>query len=182
MRRRDLLAALVGMMMPLPAIAGSSSGRGIEMNGNVLPKEIVFRFLPTQVPLTSIRVTSLYGLRQDPIHSYTRMHRGVDFAAAVGTQVYATGAGIVRRAGKVGKYGLMVEIEHGLGFASRYGHLSRLEIKEGMAVDRGMPIARSGNTGRSTGPHLHYEILSDGEQIDPVRFLIRVHEVYKHLQ
>jgi murein DD-endopeptidase MepM/ murein hydrolase activator NlpD len=99
------------------------------------------------------------------------MHAGVDFRQKTGSEVKATGKGVVIHAGTAGGYGLMVEIDHGNGITTRYGHLSKILVKEGDVVDAGDLIALSGSTGRSTGPHLHYEVRRNGNAVDPMRFL-----------
>ncbi|MBN8921351.1 MAG: M23 family metallopeptidase [Rhizobiales bacterium] len=99
------------------------------------------------------------------------MHTGLDFRGATGEPARATAAGKVTNAGWSGGYGRMVEIDHGNGFATRYGHLSEILVKDGQTVRPGQIVGRVGSTGRSTGPHLHYETRIDGEAVDPHRFL-----------
>ena len=99
------------------------------------------------------------------------MHSGIDFRAPTGTSVRATGGGIVKEAGRKGGYGNVVEIVHRNGYTTRYAHLSRISVKPGQRVERGQKIGRVGSTGRSTGPHLHYEIRKAGKAINPARFL-----------
>lgn len=116
-------------------------------------------------------VTSSFGIRNDPFHGRSRMHSGMDMAAPVGTPVYATGDGIVRRARVAGGYGNLVEIEHGFEYQSRFAHMSRILVGEGQFVRRGTMIGLVGSTGRSTGPHLHYEVRIRGKAVDPSRFM-----------
>jgi len=99
------------------------------------------------------------------------MNTGLDFRGETGDPVRATASGAVTHTGWSGGYGRMVEIDHGNGFATRYGHLSGLEVEVGQSVRVGQTIGRVGSTGRSTGPHLHYETRVDGEAVDPQRFL-----------
>ena len=99
------------------------------------------------------------------------MHRGVDFAGQTGSDVTAVAGGIVTRAHRNGSYGQLVEIDHGNGYSSRYAHNKQLLVKAGEVVKRGHVIAKLGNTGRSTGPHVHFEVLKDGTQIDPMKFV-----------
>src|SRR5205085_2855008 len=99
------------------------------------------------------------------------MHAGIDFRLKTGSDVHATGAGTVIHAGTSSGYGIMVEIDHGNGITTRFGHLSKVLVKEGDIVNEGDLIALSGSTGRSTGPHLHYEVRRNGTAIDPMRFL-----------
>jgi murein DD-endopeptidase MepM/ murein hydrolase activator NlpD len=124
--------------------------------------------LPLGGPLAVIDVTSGYGTRRDPFLGQTAMHTGVDLAAASGTPVRATGPGEVTIAGANGGYGNMVEIDHGNGITTKYGHLSTIAVEVGEVAATGAMIGRSGSTGRSTGPHLHYEITRDGRTIDPM--------------
>lgn len=126
---------------------------------------------PFANPAPDRRITSLFGNRMDPFFGKLAMHAGIDFRQKTGSEVKATGAGIVIHAGTAGGYGIMVEIDHGNGITTRYGHLSKLLVKEGDVVNAGDLIALSGSTGRSTGPHLHYEVRRDGNAVDPMRFL-----------
>jgi murein DD-endopeptidase MepM/ murein hydrolase activator NlpD len=127
--------------------------------------------LPLGLPLATIEVTSGYGPRRDPFLGQSAMHTGVDLAAGSGTPVYATGPGTVILAGTNGGYGKMVEIDHGNGVLTTYAHLSAISVREGQVVTAGMIVGRAGSTGRSTGPHLHYEITRDGHTIDPLPHL-----------
>jgi murein DD-endopeptidase MepM/ murein hydrolase activator NlpD len=99
------------------------------------------------------------------------MHTGLDLRSSIGDPVRATANGTVTIAGWNGGYGNMVELDHGNGFATRYGHMSAIEVKVGQHVRSGQIVGRVGSTGRSTGPHLHYETRIDGEAVDPQRFL-----------
>lgn len=124
--------------------------------------------LPLAQPVASMSLTSRFGSRRDPFTGRTAMHSGLDMAAATGTQVRATGPGRVVFAGTNGGYGRMVEIDHGNGITTAYGHLNSISVSVGETVARGEVIARSGSTGRSTGPHLHYEVRRNGRAIDPL--------------
>ena len=115
--------------------------------------------------------TSSFGPRRDPFLGRTAYHSGVDFREVHGAPVRATGAGRVASAGSNGGYGLMVEIDHGGGMTTRYAHLSALLVAEGQFIASGAIVGRLGSTGRSTGPHLHYEVRIDDEPVDPMRFL-----------
>lgn len=115
--------------------------------------------------------SSSYGLRKDPFNGNPRMHRGLDFASAEGTPVLATGAGIVTFAGRRGAYGNFIEIDHGGGLRTRYAHMHRIDVKVGDVVTRGQYIATVGSTGRSTGPHVHYEVLENGRHVNPSAFV-----------
>jgi murein DD-endopeptidase MepM/ murein hydrolase activator NlpD len=99
------------------------------------------------------------------------MHTGLDFRSSSGDPVRVTADGVVETAGWNGGYGKMIEVDHGNGFSTRYGHLSQIEVKVGQKVHIGQTIGRVGSTGRSTGPHLHYETRIDGDAVDPQKFL-----------
>ena len=122
------------------------------------------------VPDTLVRFTSGFGTRSDPFRGRSAMHAGIDLAGPVGTPIYATADGVVAHAGNKGAYGNLVEIEHGAGITTRYGHLSQLNVAPGARIRRGQVIGRMGSTGRSTGSHLHYEVRLDGRAINPLPF------------
>lgn len=116
------------------------------------------------------RTASGYGLRIDPIYKTRKFHEGMDFAAPVGTPVYVTGDGVVTETGWQQGYGNTVVIDHGFGYKTRYAHLSKILTKKGKKVVRGEEIALVGNTGKSTGPHLHYEVIYKGQHVNPVNY------------
>jgi murein DD-endopeptidase MepM/ murein hydrolase activator NlpD len=118
-----------------------------------------------------VEFTSGFGIRNDPFLGHPAMHTGLDFRAAMGDPVRATANGKVASAGWAGGYGRMVEIDHGNGLSTRYGHLSEIGVKVGDQIKIGQVIGAVGSTGRSTGPHLHYETRIDGEAVDPQKFL-----------
>jgi len=132
----------------------------------------VLATVPVRKPVTGeIDLTSTFGVRVDPFIHVAAMHTGLDFRGDTGEPIHATAAGTVSNAGWSGGYGKMVEIEHGNGLATRYGHLSEIDVEVGQKVGIGQVIGRLGSTGRSTGPHLHYETRVDGEAVDPEKFL-----------
>ncbi len=112
-------------------------------------------------------MASGYGWRIDPVYHIRRFHEGMDFSAPIGTDIFATGNGIVVYAGWRQGYGETVEIDHGFGYATRYAHCHKLKVRVGQKVKRGDVIALVGNTGKSTGPHVHYEVHYQGRPIDP---------------
>ncbi len=116
-------------------------------------------------------MSSPFGVRTDPFLGRPAMHTGIDLRGDIGEPVHATANGKVTIAGWEGGYGKMVEIDHGNGLATRYGHLSEIDVKVGQIVRIGQVIGKIGSTGRSTGPHLHYETRVDGEPVDPQKFL-----------
>jgi murein DD-endopeptidase MepM/ murein hydrolase activator NlpD len=118
-------------------------------------------------------LSSPFGLRNDPFSGRRTMHKGIDFAGKEGAEVVATAAGVVTWAGNMFGYGELVEIDHGNGLRTRYGHNKALSVTVGDVVAKGEKIASMGSTGRSTGPHVHYEVLRSGQQIDPQKFVYR---------
>ena len=127
--------------------------------------------IPSMKPVRDTNFTSGYGVRSDPFRGRSAMHAGVDLAGPVGTPIYATADGIVARSGRAGAYGNLVEINHGQGIQTRYGHMSRLIARAGQRVKRGDVIGLMGSTGRSTGSHLHYEVRIDGKAVNPIPFM-----------
>jgi hypothetical protein len=113
------------------------------------------------------RMASGYGWRIDPVYHIRRFHEGMDFTAPIGTDIYATGNGTIVYSGWRQGYGETVEVDHGFGYATRYAHCSKRLVRVGQKVKRGDVIAKVGNTGKSTGPHLHYEVHYQGRPIDP---------------
>lgn len=124
-----------------------------------------------ELPLAT-RVTSAYGWRSDPFTGESRFHRGVDLRAAYGTEVPAASGGTVVCAGERGSYGNLVVVRDGQGVETRYAHLSATLVKEGDVVTPGTPVGRVGSSGRSAAPHLHFEVLVNGERVDPARWAV----------
>jgi murein DD-endopeptidase MepM/ murein hydrolase activator NlpD len=128
--------------------------------------------IPSAEPVHGTNFTSGYGVRSDPFKGRAAMHAGIDLAGPIGTPIYATADGIVQRSEyNNGGYGNLVELDHGHGIQTRYGHLSKSMVAAGQKVKRGDLIALMGSTGRSTGSHLHYEVRIDGKAVNPVPFL-----------
>ncbi len=127
--------------------------------------------LPLGTPVKTPVVSSHFGTRVDPFNGRVAMHSGIDFKAPTGTPVMASGAGKVIKAGRSGGYGKVVTIRHPSGFTTRYAHLSSILVKEGQRVKLGQKIGKIGSTGRSTGPHLHYEVRSNGSARNPSKYL-----------
>ncbi len=135
--------------------------------------ETKMRHLPVMRPVDGV-VLSGYGMRLHPVLGVRRMHEGIDFRARVGTPVYAPGDGVVKfAANRAGGYGLLVEIDHGYSYVTRYAHLSAFAdgIRPGKRIKRGDLIAYTGRTGRVSGPHLHYEIHRNGRAVDPLNYM-----------
>lgn len=128
--------------------------------------------VPSISPVRTGWFSSRYGNRTDPFTKRMTFHHGLDFSAFTGTPVLATANGRVRKAGRHGTLGLMIEIDHGNGIMTRYGHNSRLLVKVGQEVKRGEVIAEVGSTGRSTSPHCHYEVHVNGRDVNPWRYIL----------
>lgn len=127
--------------------------------------------LPIVPDRSKFRLSSSFGYRSDPISGKTRMHTGFDFALKPGNPVYATGDGVVASVSfDLFNYGNSIVIDHGFGYKTRYAHLKTVLVTEGMKIKRGEFIAESGNTGKSTGPHLHYEVMYKGRYVNPVNY------------
>ncbi len=127
--------------------------------------------IPSVQPVQHLSFTSNFGVRSDPFRGTAAMHAGVDIPGPTGTPIYATADGVVNHAARQGGYGNMIEINHGKGISTRYGHLSKIIVSDNSRVRRGQIIGLMGSTGRSTGPHLHYEVRIDGHAVNPVPFL-----------
>ena len=127
--------------------------------------------IPARAPLDSLRMTSNFGLRWHPVTGGRRQHEGVDLASPVGTPIHATADGTVAKADWFGGYGLFVQLEHGGALQTRYGHMSRLNVAAGQHVHKGDIIGYVGTTGRSTGPHLHYEVRVNGQPVNPIPYM-----------
>jgi len=127
--------------------------------------------LPTGSPIRNPRITSNFGLRQDPFTKKNKQHKGIDFAGKIGTELYAVAPGRVISAGERIGYGTTVEIDHGLGFTTLYAHLSKTMVARGDWVRPGTVVGLGGSSGRSTGPHLHYEIRYKGTPFNPTKFV-----------
>jgi murein DD-endopeptidase MepM/ murein hydrolase activator NlpD len=168
------------------AAGAGQEGRGGPVDGNADPtfKQLFTSWkkldnlasgaiaVPSDKPVKTAAFTSGYGVRSDPFRGAAAMHAGIDLAGPYGTPIYATADGTVLRAGwNSGGYGNLIEVDHGRGIATRYGHLSKILVSAGDHIARGQLIARMGSTGRSTGSHLHYEVRIDGRPVNPIPFM-----------
>jgi murein DD-endopeptidase MepM/ murein hydrolase activator NlpD len=140
--------------------------------GNVIMgRQLSAEIKPSGRPVREGYISSYFGERMDPFTGEEGIHKGIDFAADMGSDVLAVAAGVVTSVGRHTGYGNMVEIAHGKGLVTRYAHADQTLVSVGDKVQRGQAIATVGSTGRSTGPHVHFEVLKDGQQIDPMRFV-----------
>ncbi|GBD89090.1 murein DD-endopeptidase MepM [bacterium BMS3Abin03] len=130
----------------------------------------LFESIPAMIPTKGEYESSSFGMRYHPILKVRKRHLGIDIVTNIGTPVYAPGKGKVVFVGRRGGYGLEMEIDHGYGYKTRYAHLSKVLVKKGQTVKRGDLVAKTGNSGLSTGPHLHYEVSHNGVKLNPARF------------
>ncbi|KPK12601.1 MAG: hypothetical protein AMJ68_01640 [Acidithiobacillales bacterium SG8_45] len=137
----------------------------------LIDKQLQKALMPSGWPVKGGWVSSSFGLRADPFTGRRSMHQGVDIASPLGSSINAMGDGVVTFAGEKRGYGNMVEINHGQGYSTRYAHVAEWLVRVGDRVTRGQPVAKVGITGRSTGPHLHFEVLRSHRQVDPVSYL-----------
>jgi len=167
-RRTDL-----ALQLETASEEASQLGRTVELLHQRWSQEIEWlKTLPTAWPIQdSARVSSTFGVRLDPISRRPSVHEGLDFVSPVGTPVLAAAAGVVTKSEWSGAYGNWVEVRHAQGFQTRYAHLSQRKVAEGDKIERGTVVGALGNTGRSTGPHLHYEIMYKDAPINPTQVL-----------
>lgn len=135
--------------------------------------------IPSFMPAKNFSFTSGFGFRYDPFHGGGAMHAGVDMAGALGSPIYAAASGVVLKAGVQGGYGNCVEIDHGRGMTTRYGHLASINVREGQKLNQGDVLGGMGSTGRSTGTHLHFEVRVDGQAVNPMPFLEAARDVFE---
>jgi murein DD-endopeptidase MepM/ murein hydrolase activator NlpD len=145
-----------------------------EIKQRIKNKSQMLNAIPAIQPISNrqlTRIASGFGYRIDPVYKYMKFHSGIDFTASTGTPIYASGDGIIETSTYDNSgYGMHIIINHGYGYKTLYGHMSRMKMKAGETVHRGDIIGYVGSTGKSTGPHLHYEVIKAGEKIDPVNF------------
>ena len=143
----------------------------VVMENLVLQENLQKEVEPSGRPITKGWLSSYYGMRTHPISGRREMHLGIDFAGSMGGQVIAVAKGVITYSGKRYSYGNLIEIAHGNGYSTRYGHNSRLMVSVGDTVEKGFQIAEIGSSGRSTGPHVHFEVLKNGRKINPIPFI-----------
>jgi len=169
-----------GPLMPIAVSTMGAPADPVSLKANELlsamDKVNLMRIAVQQIPLilpvkSSYRLSSPFGVRKHPVTGKYRMHEGDDIAAPSGTPVYTTANGKVAFAGWAGGYGKMIKIRHPEGFETRYAHLSKIRVKKGQRVSQGERIGDMGSTGRSTGPHVHYEVRVGGKAVNPMKYI-----------
>lgn len=166
---RDHAADVGGPFVAWPDDGSDPAAPEVDLDGLV---DQVFATLPLALPVVDAhRFTSGFGKRRDPFRGRLAFHRGIDLAAPRGTPIHAPAAGEVVRAGRLGGFGNVVEIDHGNGVVTRYAHLHAYHVRHGDRVTPGQRLGLMGRSGRTTGVHLHYEVIVDGRHVDPARFL-----------
>ncbi|WP_372657689.1 M23 family metallopeptidase [Hydrogenophaga sp.] len=169
---RDLSASeLMGAMDQLDHNSSSRVDWLTVVESRLFDQKIQRTMVPTQKPVNDVHVGSPFGFRIDPITGRSALHTGLDFPADIGTPIYAAAGGVVVVQEHHAAYGNMIEIDHGNDLITRYAHTSRVFVTKGDIIKRGQKIAEVGSTGRSTGPHLHFEVWVSGVVQDPARFL-----------
>lgn len=173
-KRRDLVVDLKEKIDKLKRKMYIQSKSYDELLQTAVRKEEMFAAIPAIQPISNqelIRLASGFGWRIHPIYKVKKLHTGIDFSAPIGTPVYATADGEVKNVKvRFSGYGKFIEIDHGFGYHTRYAHLHDFNVKQGQKVKRGELIAYVGNTGMSTAPHLHYEVLKNGKKINPIHY------------
>lgn len=174
MRDKELLTSIINTLNNLSSRINVQKESYSEIDGLIKNKEQLLSHTPAIQPVSNkdlTRIASGFGYRIDPIYKTSKMHAGIDFTAPQGTPVYATANGIIKTAGNTGNgYGNHVVINHSYGYETLYGHMVRVKARQGETVTRGEIIGWVGSTGKSTGPHCHYEVHKYGQKIDPVYF------------
>jgi murein DD-endopeptidase MepM/ murein hydrolase activator NlpD len=165
----EITGARLSQMLRQASIQRQSYDEILEV---VHAKQSVWDHTPSTRPVQHGFISSRFGRRMDPFTGQAAMHRGIDIAARRGSPVRATADGRVKRAGRWGAYGLMVEVEHGDGLVTRYAHCSKILVKRGQKVKRGDHVARVGSTGKATASHVHYEVVHNGLHQDPMKYVL----------
>lgn len=174
MGETELIKSMTAQLNQLSYRLGYQIKSYAAIENMVKNKEKLLLAIPAIQPVSNkdlSRIASGFGYRIDPVYKTTRFHAGLDFTAPIGVPIYATADGTVKEAGfSTGGYGNHVVINHGYGYQTLYGHMSRIAVRSGQAVKRGQVIGYVGNSGKSTGAHLHYEVIKNGTALDPVYF------------
>lgn len=169
---KELLSKLNSNLSLLERQIYVQSGSFDELRSLAMKQQDKINHIPAVMPINvkDYTMSSGYGYRIDPVYGTSAFHAGLDFAAPTGTPVYATADGVVKAAQRAGGYGKKVDISHGYNYVTRYAHLSKIDVTEGQKVHRGDKIGEVGSTGKSTGPHLHYEVRYKDEPQNPVNY------------
>lgn len=167
MSAEKLMSAISQLESQLTNQRNRMEGMLTVLQGRILDKEVI----PDSMPIKKGYISSKFGFRRDPFSGRKRMHKGIDFAGKIGEEIKAVAGGVVSFAGRNGGYGKSIEIDHGEGLVTRYAHLNKINVKRDQIVNKGELIGELGNTGRSTGPHLHLEVLKNGRQVNPSKYL-----------
>jgi murein DD-endopeptidase MepM/ murein hydrolase activator NlpD len=174
MGETELVKSMTAQLNELSMRVAYQTKSYVEIEDMVRNKEKLLAAIPAIQPVSNRdlnRIASGFGYRVDPVYKDTRMHKGLDFTAPIGTPIYATADGVVRESGfNTGGYGINVVIYHGYGYETLYAHMVRTKAKVGQRVKRGEVIGYVGNSGKSTGPHCHYEVHRNGIPVDPVYY------------
>jgi len=174
MGETELVSSLTGQLNTLSLRVAYQQKSYAEIDGMIQNKEKLLAAIPAIQPVSNKdlrHIASGFGYRVDPVYKITKFHAGLDFAAQQGTPIYATADGVVKEASyDAGGYGNHVVINHGYGYETLYGHMYRIKAKTGQRVKRGEVIGYVGSTGKSTGPHCHYEVHRSGQPVDPVYY------------
>jgi murein DD-endopeptidase MepM/ murein hydrolase activator NlpD len=174
MRDNELVSSIFATLDNLSSRMGVQKTSYLELDGLLKNKEQLLSHTPAIQPVSNKdlnRVASGFGYRVDPVYKTIKFHAGLDFAAPQGTPIYATADGTVTTAGNTGNgYGNHVVINHGYGYETLFGHMVRVKVRAGEKIRRGEVIGWVGSTGKSTGPHCHYEVHKNGQKMDPVYF------------
>lgn len=165
------LQDLDSTMESMDKVLGIRSDMFTVLESRLFEQKVKKMMIPTQIPVPNVPVGSPFGFRIDPITGRSALHTGLDFPADVGTKIFAAAGGVVVTQEFHFQYGNMIEIDHGNNLITRYAHTSKVFVKKGDLIKRGQLIAEVGTTGRSTGPHLHFEVLVQGVPQDPEKFL-----------
>nr|WP_233994133.1 M23 family metallopeptidase [Porphyrobacter sp. AAP60] len=166
-RFKSLFTSWTAMERTSPTLG---AGADVTAYSSPVPQRAIS--VPSRMPLEGAQLTSSYGMRTHPVLGGRRQHSGIDLAAPTGTPVYATADGVIGRADWFSSYGLYISINHGASMETRYAHLSRLAVAAGDNVKKGDLIGYVGSTGRSTGPHLHYEVRVEGLAVNPIPYMV----------
>jgi murein DD-endopeptidase MepM/ murein hydrolase activator NlpD len=164
---------LTAMLTQLEQRVNLRDSQLLALENVILARELKEEIHPAGRPVTRGFISSYFGERADPFDGREAFHKGVDFAGAAGSKIVAVAAGVVTWAGERSGFGKLIEINHGDGYMTRYAHNEKTLVSVGETVQRGEPVALMGSTGRSTGPHVHFEVLHNGRQVNPLSYIGR---------